>query len=72
MDGIDEEFAEIIGLVGERRAQMIVVAAAAVAGDIRADADQLGTAHVENAEATLAAGSVAALSDDNGNGSLPL
>ncbi|NED65882.1 hypothetical protein G3I15_33650 [Streptomyces sp. SID10244] len=49
VDGIDEEFAEIVGLVGERRAQMIVVAAAAVAGDIRADADQLGTAHVEDA-----------------------
>lgn len=35
-------------MVGERRAQLLVVAAAAVAGDIRADADQLGTAHVED------------------------
>jgi hypothetical protein len=46
MDDLDEEFVEIITAVGPRRRGHIVAAARALAGDIRADADQLGTAAI--------------------------
>lgn len=46
MDDLDEEFVEIIAAVGPRRRGQIVAAARALAGDIRADADQLGTAAI--------------------------
>lgn len=43
----DPEFVELIDAVGERRAQALAAAAVAVAGDIRADADELGTDPVD-------------------------
>jgi hypothetical protein len=46
VDDLDEEFVEIIAAVGPRRRGQIAAAARAVAGDIRADADQLGTAAI--------------------------
>lgn len=46
MDDLDEEFVEIITAVGPRRREAIVAAARAVAGEIRADTDQLGTAAI--------------------------
>lgn len=46
MDDLDEEFVEIIAAVGPRRRGQIVAAAHALAGDIRADADKLGTAAI--------------------------
>ncbi|ORM37534.1 hypothetical protein [Williamsia sp. 1135] len=43
----DPEFVELIDAVGERRAQALIAAAVAVAADIRADADELGTDPVD-------------------------
>jgi hypothetical protein len=52
MDDLDEEFFEIIAAVGPRRRGQIVTAARALADDIRADADHLGTAAIHGPNRT--------------------
>lgn len=43
---LDPEFVDLIDAVGQRRARALTAAAEAVAADIRADADELGTSPV--------------------------
>ena len=46
-DSVDDEYAEIVAEVGARRRAQIITHADAVATDIRADTEQLGTAPVD-------------------------
>jgi hypothetical protein len=52
MADLDEEFVEIIETVGPRRRAQIAAAARALADDIRADADRLGTAAIHTSNRT--------------------
>lgn len=52
MDDLDEEFVATIDAVGPRRRAHIAAAARALADDIRADADQLGTAAIHPSNRT--------------------
>lgn len=47
VEELDEEFAEIIAMVGPRRREQIIAAARQVAEDVRADAELLGADRVD-------------------------